>query len=76
MPRIRCRYIGCMHLENGLCTASLVELDPEEGCATFTVLDDPFDDDWDEEDEDEFEGYEDWEDEEEDDFPYDIEDDY
>ena len=74
MPRIRCRYIGCIHLDNGMCSTAIVELDPEEGCRTFTMLEDPFDDDWDE-DEDELEGYTDWEDDD-DDFRYDIDDDY
>jgi hypothetical protein len=73
MPRIRCRYIGCVYLEDGLCSAPIVELDPEEGCLTFSRESDPFDEDWDEEEEE----FEEWEDEDlGDDDWFDIEDDY
>lgn len=41
MPRIRCFYEDCIHLENGLCGATLIELDPDDGCLTFS--DDPAD---------------------------------
>ncbi|TAK10877.1 MAG: hypothetical protein EPO32_13810 [Anaerolineae bacterium] len=41
MPRIKCFYEDCIHLENGLCGAALIELDPDDGCLTFS--DDPAD---------------------------------
>ena len=50
MPRIRCHYIDCIFLEDNYCGASTVELDPDEGCLTFTRIGDvPDDEDWDEE---------------------------
>jgi len=63
MPKIRCLYVGCIYLEKGYCSAPLINVDPDEGCLTFTQLDNPFevDDDW----ENELEGLEEWE---EDDF--------
>ncbi len=62
MPKIRCLYVGCIYLEKGYCTAPQVSIDPDEGCLTFTQLEDPFEDDsW----EDELEGFDEWE---EDDF--------
>lgn len=39
MPRIRCNYEGCIHLEGTLCTASEIELDQELGCLTFSQVD-------------------------------------
>jgi hypothetical protein len=41
MPRIRCFYEDCIHLDKGYCGATLVELDPDDGCLTFS--DDPAD---------------------------------
>lgn len=41
MPRLRCFYEDCIHLEKGFCSAALVELDPDDGCLTFS--DDPAD---------------------------------
>ena len=76
MAQIRCRYIGCHYLDNGICTASTVDLDPDEGCQTFSQLEDPFDEeDWD--DDDDLDGYTEWDDE--DDFSdtlYDDDDDF
>jgi len=40
MPRIRCRYIDCYYLESGFCTAENVLLDPDEGCLTYSHIDD------------------------------------
>ncbi len=65
MARIRCKYRGCTFLDDGICTATTVNLDPDEGCLTFTLLADPFDDD-DEEWEDDLDGYEEWDDEDDD----------
>jgi hypothetical protein len=40
MPRIRCRYIDCYYLESGFCTAENVIIDPDEGCLTYSHIDD------------------------------------
>ncbi len=40
MPRIRCNYEGCIHLEGKLCTAREIELDQELGCLTFSQVED------------------------------------
>ena len=40
MPRIRCNYEGCIHLEKNICTAGEVELDQELGCLTFSQVED------------------------------------
>ena len=61
MPRIRCRYLDCVFLDDGYCGAELVEIDPEEGCMTYTQLD-------------EVDVEKDWEDEELEDL-WDVEDD-
>jgi len=55
--------VGCIYLENGYCSAPLINIDPDEGCLTFTQLDDPFEatEDWEEEDFDD-----DWLDEDDD----------
>lgn len=39
MPRIRCHYVDCVFLEEGYCGAAAVELDPDEGCLTYTRSD-------------------------------------
>ena len=71
MPRIRCSYLGCVYREGDYCNVELVELDPDDGCLTFTPLEDIIieEDDWDElydeeeeslyeeDDEDEDDGY-------------------
>jgi hypothetical protein len=79
MPRIRCNYEGCIHLEGGLCTADAIELDQELGCLTFTQVDEPevegLEDEWEgvlpeeeeEDEEDEWEEELDDEDDEDDD---------
>lgn len=36
MPRIRCLYEDCTFLSKGFCVATSVELDPEDGCLTYT----------------------------------------
>ena len=66
MPRIRCHYIDCSFLDEGYCSAAAVEIDPNEGCMTFTPSSDIIpDDDW--EETDELEEWDDMEEEEEDD---------
>ncbi len=77
MARIRCRYIGCVFLDEGNCTATVINLDPEEGCLTFSQVGDPYEDEeWEFEDEaEELEGYDEWDDDEDfDDNLYDDED--
>jgi hypothetical protein len=37
VPRIRCHYIDCVFLDEGYCAAAAVELDPEEGCITYSA---------------------------------------
>lgn len=60
MPRIRCLYSDCIYIDDGFCTATSVEIDPDIGCATYAQIgDDLLDsvwsedetlDDWDTED--------------------------
>jgi hypothetical protein len=62
MPRIRCRYLDCVYLEDGYCATGSIELDPDEGCLTYTHIGDvPEDEEWDEDELDEF-----WDEDEED----------
>ncbi len=50
MPRIHCRYIDCVFLEDGFCGANSVNLDPDEGCLTYRRIGDvPEDEDLEEE---------------------------
>lgn len=37
MPRIRCHYADCVFLDEGYCAAAATELDPEEGCLTYSA---------------------------------------
>lgn len=36
MPRIRCLYEECIFLSKGFCSATSIELDPEDGCLTYS----------------------------------------
>lgn len=36
MPRIRCHYLDCVQNEEGLCSATVIELDPDTGCLTYS----------------------------------------
>lgn len=36
MPRIRCFYEECVFLNKDYCTAPKIELDPEDGCLTYS----------------------------------------
>ena len=77
MPRIRCNYEGCIHLEGHFCTAGEVELDQELGCLTFSqveeeeiagveeVIEEEEEEEWEEEVEEE--DLEDWEEDEDED---------
>ena len=50
MPRVRCFYEGCVHLEGEYCVAEKIVLNPEDGCLTFTQIEDLAldDEDWEE----------------------------
>ncbi len=53
MPRIRCHYEDCVFLEDGYCGAAAIELEPENGCLTYTRVDEAEDkttEEWEEED--------------------------
>ncbi len=52
MPRIRCRYLDCIFLDDGYCSAAAVEIDPDTGCATYSPNEEAAaENEWDEEDE-------------------------
>jgi hypothetical protein len=36
MPRIRCLFEDCVFLVKGYCNTTSVELDPEDGCLTYS----------------------------------------
>jgi hypothetical protein len=63
MPRIRCHYLDCVFLDEGYCSAALVEFDPDAGCNTYSPnAEAASDNEWDEEEE-----LEEWEEAEEED---------
>jgi hypothetical protein len=63
MPRIKCHYVDCVFIDEGICSAAAVEVDPDEGCKTYSPAEETAAaDDWDEEEESE-----EWEDEDEED---------
>ena len=37
MPRVRCHYAACVFLDEGYCAAAAVEIDPAEGCLTYSA---------------------------------------
>lgn len=62
MPRIRCHYLDCVFLDDGYCSAALVEVDPDSGCNTYSPnAEASAEEGWDEEEE-----LEEWEEVEED----------
>ncbi|MBN1267270.1 MAG: hypothetical protein JXA25_17395 [Anaerolineales bacterium] len=64
MPRVVCRYIDCVYLENGVCSSENIMIDPDEGCLTYAGVNDlAVEDPWD----DDLEGYEAPDDDDEDD---------
>jgi hypothetical protein len=65
MPKIRCLYEDCIFLSKGFCTAASIELDPEDGCLTYSEDSGDFiASTFDEEEDDGFDDFEDnWEDE-------------
>ncbi|MHC1770505.1 MAG: hypothetical protein AB9907_02000 [Flexilinea sp.] len=65
MARIRCKYLDCAFLDEGYCSAALVELDSNKGCLTYSPnAETPVEDDW--TDTEELEDWEDLVEEEED----------
>lgn len=63
MPRIKCHYLDCAFLDEGFCSAGMVEIDPDIGCKTYTAnAEDISAEDWDEDEEE----LEEWEELEED----------
>ena len=38
MPRLRCHYADCVFLDEGYCGAAAAELDPSEGCLTYSAV--------------------------------------
>jgi hypothetical protein len=88
MPRIRCNYEGCIHLEGNFCTAGEIELDQELGCLTFSQVEEEEiadveeeieeieeeEEEWEEEELEE-EDLEDWEEDEDEDWEEDDDDD-
>lgn len=36
MPRVRCLYEECIFIAKGFCTAGSIEIDPEDGCLTYS----------------------------------------
>lgn len=69
MPKIRCHYIDCAFLDEGYCSAAMVELDPDTGCKTYSPTAEVTDEnEWEEEEEEEeTEEWEELEDEDEED---------
>ncbi|WP_299028364.1 hypothetical protein [uncultured Thermanaerothrix sp.] len=67
MPKIRCHYIDCAFLDEGYCSAALIELDPDSGCLTYSpTAETPAEEEWEEEEElEEWEDLEELEEEEE-----------
>jgi len=52
MPRIKCHYVDCVFIDEGICSAAAVEFDPDEGCKTYSPAEeDAADDEWDDEEE-------------------------
>ena len=67
MPRIRCHYIDCVFLDDGYCSAAAIEVDPSEGCMTYSPAGDyESETSWEEDEEEELEVWEDLEEDEED----------
>ncbi len=77
MARIRCKYLDCTFLDGGICSATAIELDPDEGCLTFAQIGDSYEDEeW--ETDDDLDGYAEWDSDDDDDLSdllYDDDDD-
>lgn len=82
MPKIKCHYDDCVFIEDGVCGAAAVELEPDSGCLTYRrdAETEAAPTEWEEEDfedelEDEEELYEEEEEEDDDDLWDDDDDD-
>ncbi len=54
MPKIRCHYEDCEFLDDGFCSAALIELDPDKGCLTYQPSADSIpEESWDNDDDEE-----------------------
>lgn len=49
MPRIRCHYMDCIFIDEGYCSATAVDLDPDTGCTTYSPTEADIEN-WDEDD--------------------------
>jgi len=68
MARIRCKYLDCAFLDEGYCSAALVELDSNKGCLTYSPnAETPVEDDWVDTDTEDLEDWEDLTEEDDDD---------
>lgn len=75
MARIRCHYLDCAFLDDGFCSAALIELDPDEGCLTFSPTEEAAaegdndqndeEDEWEDLEDEEEEADDDWKDDDE-----------
>lgn len=74
MPRIKCHYVDCVFIDEGVCSAAAVEIDPDEGCKTYSPAEETAsaDDEWDEDaeewEEDDAEDDDEWDEDSEDEF--------
>lgn len=50
MPRVRCHYVDCVFLDDAYCGTAAIEIDPDEGCMTYTRPNEISDDDWEDDD--------------------------
>ena len=88
MPRVRCNYEGCIHLEGNFCTAGEIEIDQELGCLTFSQVEEEEiadieeeleeiedEEEWEEGLEEEEEDLEDWEEDEDEEWEEDNDED-
>ncbi len=56
MPKIRCHYEDCGFLDEGFCSAALVEIDPDKGCITYVPSADSIpEESWDNDEDEELE---------------------
>ncbi|PKO18302.1 MAG: hypothetical protein CVU39_02365 [Chloroflexi bacterium HGW-Chloroflexi-10] len=56
MAKIRCHYEDCGFLDEGFCSAALIEVDPDKGCITYVPSADSISEEsWDNEDDEEVE---------------------
>jgi len=68
MARIICHYLDCAFLDEGYCSAGMIEVDPDSGCITYKpTTESVVEDDWTEEEEEDVESWESLADEDEDD---------